>query len=48
MICEVYLPDAQVNYYAENVISDNIISQVDDEGYSVALIDSIVDYNIYG
>ena len=43
MIYEVEFPDSQVKDYVENVIPDIMISKVDYEGYSVTLINSIVD-----
>ena len=47
MIYEVEFPDFLVKYYVANAISKNMLSQVDDDGYSVTLIDSIVYYKIY-
>ena len=37
-------PDGTIKEYAANVIADNMLSQVDSEGYSVRLLDTIVDY----
>ena len=45
MIYEVEFPDNQVNYYEANTIAENMISKVDDKGYSVTLVYSSVDYN---
>ena len=42
MIYELEFPEVQLKYYAENIITENMLSKVDDEGYSVTLIDSIV------
>ena len=47
IIYEVQFPDFQVKYYVENSITENILSQVDDEGCSVTIVDSIVDYKRY-
>ena len=44
MIYEGEFPDGQVKDYAANVITENMISQIYDKGYSVTLIDSIVYY----
>ena len=47
MIYELELPDCQLKDYAENVVAKNMLSQVDDEGYSVTLANSILDYKRY-
>ena len=39
IIYEVDFPDSQLKDYLENVIANNMLSQVYDEGYSVTLID---------
>ena len=44
MINEVYLPDGQMNNYAANVITKNMLSQVDYKRYIINLVDSIVDF----
>ena len=44
IIYEVEFPDGQVKDYAANVIAENILSQVDDEGFSNTLLASILDY----
>ena len=36
-----------MKYYAEDVIAKNMLSQVDDEGYSTTLINSVVEYKRY-
>ena len=41
---EVEFPGGQVKDYASNDIAKNMLSQVDDEGYSVTLVDSILYY----
>ena len=46
IIYEVELPDGWVNYYAQNAIAENMLSQVYDEGYIVTLIDSVLYYKI--
>ena len=44
MIYDVEFPDGQIKEYAANVIAENILSQVDDEGFGHTLLSSIVDY----
>ena len=44
MIYEVNFPDSQVNYYAENIIANNVLSHIDDKGYSFTFVNIIVDY----
>ena len=44
IIYEVEFPDGQVKEYAANVIADNMLSQVDSEGFSTTFLESIVDY----
>ena len=44
MIYELGFPDVQVNYYEENFIANNMLSQVYDEGYSVTLVGKKLDY----
>ena len=39
MIYEVGFPYGQVKDYAVNTIIENVLSQVDDKGYSVTLIE---------
>eukprot|EP00957_Ditylum_brightwellii_P069840 5303891-Ditylum_brightwellii.AAC.1 len=43
IIYEVEFPDGQVKDYAANVIAENMITQVDSEGFSMTMLDSIVD-----
>ena len=44
VIYDVEFPDGTIKEYAANVIADNMLSQVDSKGYSVRLLDAIVDY----
>ena len=44
LIYEVEFPDGQIKEYAANVIADNILRQVDHEGYSTTLMAGIIDY----
>jgi hypothetical protein len=41
---EVEFPDGKIKEYAANIIAENMLSQVDSEGYSLTLLDTIVDY----
>ena len=43
VIYEVEFPDGQLKEYAANVIAENMLAQVDHEGYSTTLIQGIVD-----
>ena len=43
VVYEVEFPDGQVKEYAANVIADNILRQVDHEGYSTTLMEGIID-----
>ena len=44
IIYEVEFPDGQVKEYAANTLAENMLSQVDSEGFSTALFDGIVDF----
>ena len=44
MIYEVEFPDGQVKEYGTNIIAKNILLQVDSDGYSMQLMQVIVDY----
>ena len=44
MIYEVEFPDRQGKEYSTNIIAENILSQVDSDGYSMQLMQVIVDY----
>ena len=46
LIYDVEFPDGQIKEYAANVISENILSQVDSEGFSTDHFESIVDYRV--
>lgn len=41
---EVEFPDGMIKEYAANVIAQNLLSQVDAEGYSTTLLEGIVDF----
>lgn len=44
IVYEVEFPDGQVKEYAANIIAENMLTQVDSDGYSTTLMDGIVDY----
>ena len=41
---DVEFSDGSVAEYAANIIAENIVSQVDEEGYSMIMLDNIIDY----
>ena len=45
MIYEVEFPDGQMKEYSANIIAENMLSQVDADGYSSPLMEGIVDYS---
>ena len=40
----VEFPDGQVKEYGANIIAENMLTQVDSDGYSLSLMDSIIDH----
>ena len=44
MIYEVEFPDGKVKGYAVNIIAENMLSQVDLDGFSKTIFDSVIDY----
>ena len=44
MIYEVEFPDGQSKAYAANVIAENMLTQVDSDGFSRTMMEAIVDY----
>eukprot|EP00957_Ditylum_brightwellii_P117609 8969801-Ditylum_brightwellii.AAC.1 len=44
MIYDVEFPDGQVCEYATSIIAENMLAQVDLDGYTNTLMESIVDY----
>ena len=41
---DVEFPDGQVKEYSANIIAKNMLTQVDSDGYSLSLMDSIIDH----
>jgi hypothetical protein len=44
MIYEVEFPDEQVQEYAANTIAENMLTQVDEDGFSPTMMSAIIDY----
>ena len=44
VIYDVEFPDSTIKEYVANMIAENMLSQVDSEGYSLQLMDTIVDF----
>ena len=44
IVYEVEFSDGQIKEYSANVLAENILLQVDHEGYSITLMVGIVDY----
>ena len=44
MIYEVELPDGSIKEVSANLIAENILTQVDDDGFSKVMLEAIVDY----
>ena len=41
---DIEFPDGQVKEYSANIIAENMLTQVDSDGYSLSLMDSIIDH----
>eukprot|EP00957_Ditylum_brightwellii_P139159 10606742-Ditylum_brightwellii.AAC.1 len=44
MVYEVGFPDGQIKNYAANVIAENILTQFDNDGFSMTMLDAMVDW----
>ena len=44
IIYEVEFPDGQVKDYAANVVAENMLTQVDSDGFTLTMMDGIIDY----
>ncbi len=44
ILYKVEFPDGRVKEYAAHVIVDNMLCQVDSEGFSTTMMEAIVDY----
>ena len=45
IIYDVEFPDGQVREYSMNIITENMLTQVDLDGYSLTLMEGIIDYH---
>ena len=43
IVYDVDFPDGEVKEYAANVIAENMLLQVDNEGFTLTMLDSILD-----
>ena len=44
ILYDVEFPDGEIKQYSANIIAENMYSQVDTQGHSTSLLDSIIDY----
>lgn len=44
ILYDVEFPNGQIKHYSANIIAENMYSQVDADGYSTTILESIVDY----
>ena len=44
LVYDVEFPDGEVKEYSANVITENLLSQVDDEGFTLTVFDSILEH----
>ena len=47
IVYDVEFPDGEFKEYAANIIAENMLSQVENEGFTFYLLDSILDFNHY-
>ena len=45
-LCEVEFTDGSVREYSANMIAENILTQVDEEGYSPTMMNAIIDHEV--
>ena len=48
IVYDVEFPDGAIKQYAANTIAENMYSQLDSDGYSKTILDSIIDYKTDG
>jgi hypothetical protein len=48
ILYDVEFPDGAIKEYSANIIAENMYSQIDSDGYSNTLLDSIIDYRSDG
>ena len=44
IVYDVEFPDGTIREYAANVIAENMLTQVDEDGFYLSLMEGIVDY----
>lgn len=44
MVYEVEFQDGTVKEYSANIIAENMLTQVDSDGYTITMMEGIVDY----
>ena len=44
LVYDVEFPDGEVKEYSANIIAENLLSQVDDEGFTLTVFDSILEH----
>ena len=44
LVYYVEFPDSEVKEYAANIIAENMLAQVDEQGYYHTILDIIIDY----
>ena len=44
MVYEIEFPDGQVKEYSANIIAENMLTQVDSEGFTITMMEGIIDY----
>jgi hypothetical protein len=44
IVYDMEFPDGTVREYSANLIAENMLTQVDSDGYSLTLMEGIVDY----
>ena len=44
MVYEVKFEDGNIQEYSANILAEIVLTQVDDEGFAVLMLDGIVDY----
>ena len=48
LVYDVEFPDGDVKKYAANLIAENLLSQVDPDGFHTNFLEAILDHNRYG
>ena len=48
LVCDVEFPDGEVREYSANILAENMYAQVDADGHTHTMLDSIIDYSKNG